>query len=82
MAQVESTTWLDFVRDRDELMQTKHRETARHLAEELVQLMELLAIHGSTGIDGDACKRELYVRQLHERIRTAAYYTEWQAAHG
>lgn len=81
MAKVESPAWLEFVRERDELLQTKHRETARNLAEELVRLMELLAIHGSTGIDGDPDTRAAYILRLEARIGWAAHMTKLATHH-
>ena len=67
-----STTWLEFIRDRDELLRFKPGQTVRGVAEDLVRLMELLAIHGSTGMDGEAEKQGAYIRGLEGRIWAAA----------
>lgn len=68
MDQVASTTQQWFVRQRDELLALKEGQTARSLATELVSLMELLAVHGSTGIGADPDARQAYVDTLTARI--------------
>ncbi len=50
------------------LLQAKGDQTARGLADDLVSLMELLAIHGETGIGADPDIREDYVDALQARI--------------
>lgn len=57
-----------FIRERDLLLMPKGDQTARGLAEELVRLMELLAIHGSTGIGAEPDTRQAYVDTLVARI--------------
>ncbi len=64
----DSTTRLEFLRARDELLESKPGQTARYLAEELVRLMELVAVHGSSGVDGAPDKREAYIQILERRI--------------
>ena len=61
----------DFVEERDRILEYKPGESAIELAEELVRLMELLAIHGSTGIDGDPALRSFQVDRLAGRIGPA-----------
>lgn len=66
-----SETRRRFVGNRDMLLMPKENQTARGLAEDLVSLMELLAIHGETGIRADPDTREDYVDTLRARIYTA-----------
>ena len=57
--------------NRDMLLMPKENQTARGLAEDLVSLMELLAIHGFTGIGADPDTRRAYIDTLVARIDTA-----------
>ncbi len=68
--QVASETHLWFVRQRDELLAPKEGQTVLSLASELVRLMELLAVHGSTGIGADPDTRRAYIDTLVARIDT------------
>lgn len=63
-----SETERRFVGNRDMLLVPKENQTARGLAEDLVSLMELLAIHGSSGIGADPDTRQAYVDTLTARI--------------
>ncbi len=63
--------WSDFIAERDRLLQSKTGQSAINLAADLVHLMELLAVHGSSGIEGDDAKRQSYTRTLAGRIRSA-----------
>lgn len=67
-----SVTQEQFIQERDLLLVPKRDETARSLAEELVKLMELLAIHGSTGMGGRPDAHEAYVATLMGRIQAAS----------
>ncbi len=60
-----------FVEERDALLTLKVGETARSVAEDLVRVMELLAIHGESGIAADRLRRETYIHTLETRIRSA-----------
>ncbi len=60
-----------FVRNREALLAPKQGQTARSLAEDLVALMELLAVHGESGIGADPDTRRAYVDTLVARIDTA-----------
>ncbi len=60
-----------FIEERDRLLEPKSGQAAIDLAVELVRLMELLAVHGSTGIEGDVDRRARQVHQLVGRIRSA-----------
>ena len=60
-----------FIGNRDALLALKVGQTARSLAEDLVALMELLAVHGESGIGADPDTRRAYVDTLVARIDTA-----------
>jgi len=57
-----------FERRRDELLIPRSYQSAKDLAEDIVELMEILAIYGSTGIEGDPQKRSEHVDVLERRI--------------
>ncbi len=63
-----STTRDSFERRRDQLLIPRSYKSPRDLAKDIVELMELLAIHGSTGIEGDSKKRLEHVDVLERRI--------------
>ncbi len=63
--------WDDFVAERDLILKPEPGQSAIDLAGELVRLMELLAVHGSTGIEGDPARRSFQIHQLAERIGAA-----------
>ncbi len=56
-----------FIERRDYLL-TPKSESAQQLAIEIVELLELIAIHGSSGIGGEPEKRDVYVEQFTKRI--------------
>lgn len=66
-----SETQERFVRNREALLAPKQGQTAHSLAEDLVALMELLAVHGESGIGADPDTRRAYVDTLVARIDTA-----------
>ncbi len=59
-----------FIEERDYLLESKTDESAHDLAADLVLLMELLAVYGSSGMEGDDEKRRSYIRTLERRIRS------------
>lgn len=58
----------DMVEERARLMVPKANETAHTLAMDIVALLELIAIHGSSGIGGESKMRNDYVDWFESRI--------------
>lgn len=65
------TTYEDFVLRRDKLLEAKPEQTVRSLAEELVELLEEIAIHGSSGIGGDPALKSAQIDLMEGRIHRA-----------
>ncbi len=63
-----TATYNQFLQDRDLLLAAKPDQSARGVATDLVQAMELIAVHGSTGIGADPDTREDYIEALQVRI--------------
>lgn len=60
-----------FTENRDMLLALKVGETAHSVASDLVTVMELVAVHGESGIAADPVRREAYIHTLETRIRSA-----------
>ncbi len=63
-----SPTYDQFIQERDLLLAAKPDQSARGVATDLVHAMELIAVHGSTGIAADPDTREDYIEALQVRI--------------
>ena len=63
-----SNNWEEFIESRDSLLTAKRDQSARGVAVDLVRVMELIAVHGSTGIGDDSDAREDYIETLQARI--------------
>ena len=57
----------EFIKRRSFLLKPK-QQSALELAKEIVELFELIAIHGSSGIGGDPEKRNIYIELFTRRI--------------
>ncbi len=57
-----------FTEERDLLLAPKPDQSARGVATDLIRAMELIAVHGSTGIGADPDIREDYIEALQVRI--------------
>jgi hypothetical protein len=63
-----SVTQEEFIRERDDLLRGKPDQSARGVAADLIRAMELIAVHGSTGIMANPDRREEYIEVLQVRI--------------
>lgn len=63
-----SVTYDRFIQEKDLLLAAKPDQPARGVAADLVHAMELIAVHGSTGIAADPDTREDYIEALQARI--------------
>ncbi len=63
-----NSNWEEFIESRDSLLTPKRDQSARGVAEDLVRVMELIAVHGSTGIGDDPDTRQEYIEALQTRI--------------
>ena len=61
----------EFITERDGLLQVKPDQDALELATDIVNLLGLVAIHGSSGMMGDPVKKALYIANLELRIKFA-----------
>ena len=57
----------EFIKRRSFLLKPK-QQSALELAKEIVELLELIAIHGSSGIGADPEKRDCYIDRFTKRI--------------
>lgn len=63
-----SETYTEFLKQREELLRDKSRQTVRELSKDIVRLLELIAAHGSSGIAADSHRRMEYVNRFEIRI--------------
>ncbi len=58
----------EFVLRRNRLLRPNSNQTARELASDIVTLFQEIAVHASSGIQGDARKEREYIDILERRI--------------